>query len=131
MKLAVFEQLKKCSEAAKNNTAQRVGELAEATIEVVEEIESKKADKPQYINTTIPIEGWQSDENIYPNYYDILLEGITENTRADIIILTESMDIAVNCGMSPITETFSGKIRVRAITVPTEEIVTEIKVVRE
>ena len=126
MKLTALKQLKKWLDGTKGYILNKIVELSTATIEAIEEIENKKADKARYINITIPASGWQSDNHAYPKYYDIALEGITENDRADMIIQPESMQIAVNCGFFYMTETFAGKIRVRAMTVPTAAMYAEI-----
>lgn len=126
MKLTTLKQIKKWLESAKGYILNKIVELTTATIAAIEEIENKKADKPQYFYITISTNGWQSDSNIYPKYYDIVLQQATEDNRADIIILSQSMKVAVNCGFCAISETFSGKVRVRAMKQPISEITTEI-----
>ena len=129
MKFAVFEQIKKSLESVKSYALGEIGNVANATVEVVEEIAgelNQKADKPQYYTTTIPVEGWESDNAYYSKYYDIAVKGITENDRADLILLQQSMQTAGECGFCSITETLAGKIRVRAMTVPTQPLTAEI-----
>jgi len=126
MKLTTLKQIKKWLESAKGYILNKIVELTTATIAAIEEIENKKADKAKYISVTILTNGWKSDSHNYPKYYDITLEGITENDRADMIIQPESMQTAVNCGFFYMTETLSGKIRVRAMTIPTQTIYAEI-----
>ena len=99
MKFAVFEQIKKSLESVKRYALGEIGNVANATVEAVEEIAGElnnKADKPHYITVVIPTEGWLSDDFDYPNYYDIVVEGITENDRADILFLPESMKTAAD-----------------------------------
>ena len=129
MKFAMFEQIKKSLESVKKYALGEIGNVANATVEAVEEIAgelNQKADKPNYITITIPVEGWQADSFDYPNYYDIVVEGITENDRADILFLPESMKIAAESGFFSMTETLEGKIRVRAMTVPTQALSAEV-----
>lgn len=126
MKITTFEHIKKSLQRVKGYTSSKISELTNATVAAIEEIENKKADKPQYFYITIPTNGWQSDSNIYPKYYDIVLQQATEDNRADIIILSQSMKVAVSCGFCAISETFSGKVRVRAMKQPISEITTEI-----
>ena len=129
MKFAMFEQIKKSLESVKKYVLGEIGNVANATVEAVEEIAgelNQKADKPNYITITIPVEGWQADGFDYPNYYDIAVEGITENDRADILFLPESMKIAAESGFFSMTETLEGKIRVRAMTVPTQALSAEV-----
>ena len=129
MKFAMFEQIKKSLESVKKYVLGEIGNVANATVEAVEEIAgelNQKADKPNYITITIPVEGWQADSFDYPNYYDIVVEGITENDRADILFLPESMKTAAESGFFSMTETLEGKIRVRAMTVPTQALSAEV-----
>ena len=129
MKFAVFEQIKKSLESVKRYALGEIGNVANATVEAVEEIAgelNQKADKPNYITITIPVEGWISDNFDYPNYYDIAVEGITEQDRADILFLPESMKTAAESGFFSMTETFDGKIRIRAMTVPAQALSAEV-----
>ena len=129
MKFAVFEQIKKSLESVKKYALGEIGNVANATVEAVEEIAGElnnKADKPHYITVVIPTEGWQSDDFDYTNYYDIVVEGITEQDRADILFLPESMKTVAECGFYSMTETLVEKIRVRAMTVPTQPLTAEI-----
>ena len=130
MKFAVFEQIKKSLESVKSYALGEISNVANATVEAVEEIAgelNQKADKPNYITVVIPVGGWQNDDFDYPQYYDIAVEGITENDRTDIILAMESMKTAAECGFCNVTETLEGKIRVRAMAVPKEAITAEIR----
>ena len=124
-KITIFGQLKSLAQAAKNFSNNLVGELANATAEAIEEINDLKSDKVKVVSVSIPITGWNSDSGSYPNYYDIAVEGVTENDIAEVTVTLASMDIAVSCGLCPINETLAGKIRIRAKTVPTSEICVE------
>lgn len=124
-KITIFGQLKSLAQAAKNFSNNLVGELANATAEAIEEINDLKSDKVKVVSVSIPITGWNSDSGSYPNYYDIAVEGVTENDIAEVTVTLASMDIAVSCGLCPINETLAGKIRIRAKTVPTSEIGVE------
>ena len=129
MKLTAFQQVKKWLNGTKTYVSGKVVELATAIVEAIEEIESKKADKPRYIkNITISTSGWQSDSHSYPKYYDISIDGITENDRADLMIQPESLATAINCGFYYRTETFANKVRVRAMTIPTETMYAEVAI---
>lgn len=69
---------------------------------------------------TIPKTGWGSDSTAtYPKYYDIAVTGVTTSDRASVDIAPTSMSAAVACGLCPVTETLTGKIRIRAASVPT------------
>lgn len=126
MKFTFFEQIKRYCNAIINSTNQKLSDIAALTIGALQEIENKKADKEKYISIIIPASNWQSDNHDYPKYYDIVLEGITENDRADMMILPKSMKTAVDCGFFAVSETFAGKVRVRAMKQPIAEIAAEI-----
>ena len=120
-KLTLTEHLKACAEAAKNFTSGLVGE------EAMNEMNEVKADKPDYAAVTIPTTGWQEDESVaaYPVYYDIVVEGVTANDRATVVIAPGSMAAAVACAMCPSCETVTGAIRIRAGSAPSTAISAE------
>lgn len=125
-RITLVEHLRACALAAKNYTANLVGELAETTAAAAEELHNLKADKPQSTAFIIPIDGWSNDNTVvYPHYYDITAAGVTVHDRVDIAIVPSSMDTAKACGLCPATETLTGKIRVRAIQIPTTTIAAE------
>lgn len=79
-----------------------------------------KQDKLDGVLVTIPADGWDSDSTeTYPKYYDIAATGITASDRASVDIAPASMSTAVACGLCQTTETLDGKIRIRAVSVPT------------
>lgn len=125
-KLTVFEHLEACAEAAKNYATGLFGELAQTVTEAIGELNSVKANKAEAVGITIPATGWQSDSGgDYPHYYDITAEGVTASDRAEITIAPGSLGTAKTCGLCATNETMAGKIRVRAINVPTEAISAE------
>ena len=67
---------------------------------------------------TIPASGWTNGSGDYPKYYDIAVAGVTADDRADIVISAAGLGIAKACGMCPASETFAGKVRVRAVKAP-------------
>lgn len=76
---------------------------------------------PASVSMTIPTTGWETDSNnsVYPKYYDYAVQGITADDRADVIISVASAPTASECGMCPTNETIAGYIRLRAMSVPT------------
>lgn len=124
MKITVFEHLRKCSEAAKAFAGTLVGELANTTAAALTEMEEIKADKPGALSVTIPASGWVdgSGNAVYPKYYDISVEGITEKDRAEITIAPGSLDTAKSCGLCPTNESIAGKIRILASRIPSGDI---------
>ncbi len=69
---------------------------------------------------TIPASGWSSDSTAtYSKYYDVAVSGITASDRASVDLAPASAATAVKCGLCPACETLAGKIRIRAVSVPT------------
>lgn len=125
-KITVFEHLKACAEEARDYAGGLVAKLAKTATEAIEELEQAKADKAQSVAITIPATGWASDSGgDYPHYYDIAAEGVTANDRAAITIAPGSLGTAKTCGLCATNETMAGKIRVRAINIPSEAISAE------
>lgn len=86
----------------------------------VQELSDTKADKGSAISITIPTSGWNSDSTVYySEYYDIAVTGVTTSDRASVDIAPSSMSCALSCRLCPVTETLTGKIRIRAVSVPT------------
>lgn len=82
--------------------------------------------KPSAASVTIPTTGWGSDSTAgYPAYYDITVAGVTVKDRANVTIAVGSLATAEACGMCPTNETLAGKIRIRAVSVPTAAISAE------
>lgn len=106
---------------------QAAGGVAEAAAAAIEEVlDIIKADKSEPVSITILTTGWISDDNEkYPFYYDISVENITDNDRAEITIAPENLDTAKSCGLCPTNETSTGIIRLRSTDIPTEEIAAE------
>lgn len=122
----------------KNITLGQFKEQMRKADERLDDLETGKADKVSPVSITIPAEGWASEEiedtgedgeeeisTSYPYYYDLAVTGVTAKDRADITIARGSLDAAVNCGLCPTSETLEGKIRLRAVSVPTEEMAAE------
>lgn len=103
---------------AMEETQGRIAAVASAAAEAIEEL------IPESVSMTIPTTGWSTDsENtVYPKYYDFAVSGITANNRADVIISISSMKTASDCGLCPTNETIAGYIRLRAMNVPSAAI---------
>ena len=121
-KLALFEHITEGLLAAKNFSAGLISELAQ----IVREIEQVKSDKPQAVAASIPTDGWKQDNTqAYPYYFDLPVQDITENDRAEITISIPSIAIAANCNLCPTNETLEGKIRIRSQNIPTSALDVE------
>ena len=125
-KITVLEHLKTCSEAARIFVEGLMSELAKTTVDAINEMEEVKADKPKAVSVTIPVSGWKSDSSgDYPKYYDILTKDAAIGDRTDIVIAPSSLKSAKSCGLCPTSETLAGIIRIRATSVPSENISAE------
>ncbi len=81
---------------------------------------------------SIPASGWKNDNNAsYPYYCDLSISGAAASDRVDLNIVSSSIDIAVACGLCPLTEAFSGKVRLRAKKVPTAAISAEYWIMKK
>lgn len=126
-KVPVLEHLKNSIESVKAFAGSPFSELAQITVEAIEEQDRVKADKVEKVGITIPASGWASDEGLsgYLEYYDIPAAGVTGKDRVEIMIAPESLDVAKACGLCPTSQTFVGKIRIRAARVPETAITAE------
>lgn len=114
MSVTTLNHMKSLALRAKTEIAQ----LAQVTAEAIEEVEGLKLDKTQEMSATIPVSGWLTGTGSYPRYYDLTVAGITAADEVRVYLAHDSMQTAVNCGMSSTCETLAGKIRIRAKQVP-------------
>ena len=113
------------AESAGSAVTSLASAVAKYTDEVNEALD-RKQDKGADAAVTITITGWGSDSNAnYPRYYDITAEGVTANDSADVVISPSSVGTATACGLCPVTETLAGKIRIRAVSVPSASIAAQ------
>lgn len=125
-KAIILEYLKACMQDIRQFVGSLVGELADTVTGAMTEIDDTKADKGEAVKLYIIPAGWSSDSTaVYPSYRDISVTGITEKDRVNITVAPDSLGTAVSCGLCPTNETFAGKIRVRARSVPTVPIEAE------
>lgn len=102
--------------------------LAQEIVNSLEQMDAVKANKPLAVSVTIPTTGWQTDSTegaVYPQYYDIPVEGVTAKDIPQVCIARASEAAANACGMSRTCETVTGAIRLWAGSVPTTAILAE------
>ncbi len=120
----------KAIRATAEQSGSAVAALAESTAASLEEVNGlfdTKQDKPSALSITIPVSGWQKGESTdYPYTLDISVNGITAKDRAEITLAPSSLETALDCGLCPVNESMSGKIRIRSIAVPGKEMAAEI-----
>ena len=128
MGMTLTSQIRTALLRMKTYTASHISELAKATAELFEEVDTVKANKPLAVSVTIPTTGWQTDSTegaAYPQYYDIPVEGVTSKDIPQVCIARASEAAANACGMSRTCETVTGAIRLWAGSVPTTAILAE------
>ena len=126
--LTLTQHLKTCAELAKEFATTIVSQLAQSTVDAIEEIDSIKADKAKATTITIAStsSAWKDDDtSSYPIYYDISDDLVSESTRCMVLINPSDMDSAAKCGMCQTCETLDGIIRIRAMQIPSTEIEIE------
>jgi len=126
MSIPLLSHLKKAVQKNKAYAAQKDAELAETTVAALTELSENKQSLPLHGTTTIPISGWLNDNTAkYPYYYDIAITGVTARDCAAVAVVPSSLEIAKACGLCPVSESMAGKVRLRAINVPTAAIQAE------
>ena len=128
MGLTLTSQIKTALARVRTYVATHIQELASTTADLFEEVDQMKANKPMSVPVTIPTTGWQTDSTegaVYPQYYDIPVEGVTSKDIPQVCIARESEAAANACGMSRTCETVTGAIRLWAGSVPTTAILAE------
>ncbi len=137
-KTSTFQQIKTALLRALSDTAGRVAALAETVAGALENIGAgqvyfsdretlqqkldagKLKGESPHGSLTIPTSGWGSDSTAtYPKYYDIAVSGVTVNDRANVDLAPVSAGTATACGLCPACETLAGKVRIRAVSIPT------------
>lgn len=77
------------------------------------------------IDFTIPMDGWQQDEqatNGYMYYFDLLDTEITKNMIPEVTIAEASLETAKLCGVCHTAATFTGFVRLKSVALPEAEI---------
>ena len=103
--------------------AQQVTAKLKEIAEQLTELDTGKANKLEAVSFTSPASGWASDRTAgYPYYYDLTVSGVTAADRADVAVTPAGFRTAADCGLCPSSETLEGKIRLRAVSIPAENI---------
>ncbi len=125
-KLTTLQQIKKAILRTLSDATKQVAEVAETSINAIDEVEKSKQDKSIHSAFTIPTSGWNSDSTAdYPYYYDVAVSGVTASDRADVPLSPASVSAAAKCGICPFSETLTGKVRIRTAKIPTAAISAE------
>lgn len=126
MALITLDHIKTIALRAKAYTSSHLSELASMMADSLEEVDTVKADKPEYIDITIPATGWQTDSTVpgYTHYLDIPISNLTENDEVAVTVVPASKAVA-DAARFTATESLAGVLRLRAANVPSAAITAQ------
>ena len=129
MGLTLTSQIKTVLQRVKTYSVEHIAELAQTVSNLLEEVDKVKADKPQYIDITIPTTGWKTDNTVpgYTHYLDIPVEGLTADDKVDVRVAPASKAVA-DAARFTTTESLAGVLRLRAANVPSAAITAQYDV---
>lgn len=119
-----------CSYIKQYTTA--VSDLANATADGFDEVDDilhEKQDITAAVNFTIPVDGWERDST-FPSYfyYDFPISGLLDTDIVDVTPLPDFCEVAGAAGFI-MTESLTGKLRLRAANIPTAAIKAQYHIV--
>lgn len=126
VKAVLLRHMKSMGEKAKQYAGGHVAALAQAVADAMEEMDTAKADKPQYIDFAVPTTGWKTDNTVpgYTHYLDIPVEGLTADDKVDVRVAPASKAVA-DAARFTTTESLAGVLRLRAANVPSAAITAQ------
>ncbi len=129
MGLTLTSQIKTVLQRVKTYSVGHIAELAQTVSNLLEEVDKVKADKPQYIDITIPTTGWKTDNTVpgYTHYLDIPVEDLTADDKVDVRVAPASKAVA-DAARFTTTESLAGVLRLRAANVPSAAITAQYDV---
>ena len=129
MGLTLTSQIKTVLQRVKTYSVGHIAELAQTVSNLLEEVDKVKADKPQYIDFTIPATGWKTDNTVpgYTHYLDIPVEDLTADDKVDVRVAPASKAVA-DAARFTATESLAGVLRLRAANVPSAAITAQYDV---
>lgn len=129
MGLTLTSQIKTVLQRVKTYSVGHIAELAQTVSNLLEEVDKVKADKPQYIDFTIPTTGWKTDNTVpgYTHYLDIPVEDLTADDKVDVRVAPASKAVA-DAARFTTTESLAGVLRLRAANVPSAAITAQYDV---
>ena len=129
MGLTLTSQIKTVLQRVKTYSVGHIAELAQTVSNLLEEVDKVKADKPEYIDFTIPATGWKTDNTVpgYTHYLDIPVEGLTADDKVDVRVAPASKAVA-DAARFTTTESLAGVLRLRAANVPSAAITAQYDV---
>lgn len=106
--------------------ASAVSTLSDAmstTIDEINDILDEKLDITETVDFVIPVTGWGTDGTVgsYPNYFDVIVEGLKSSDVVSVIPAPGSADTAAAAQFCAV-ESVAGKFRLRCKQVPSAPI---------
>ena len=117
-KAAIPTKVSQLENDEKFQTADDIDALRSEVNEYTDTVAAKKADKPVNAFVLIGTENWESDDNEFPYYYNITIEGVTSADRADVFFAADSEEAAKKCGFGAEITTSDGTVKIRAKHIP-------------
>lgn len=94
-------------------------------------LELGKQDISPAVDLVIPTTGWGTDTSVpsHPQYYDIAVTGLQEQDIVAVEVAPGSCDVARAASFAN-TQSYAGKVRLRAKSVPTEAITAQYRIIK-
>lgn len=114
-----------------NITLDQFLDFAERVDERLDNLELGKQDIGPAADIVIPTTGWVTDASVpsYPLCYDISIDGLTEKDVVAVDVAPGSRDVARAASFAN-TQSYAGKVRLRAKSVPTEAITAQYRIIK-
>jgi len=83
-------------------------------------LDDLEANSPVARALTLTKDGWvkNSGDDSYPYQYELMVENVTAESRADVEFDSASLAVAMACGVDARTETGAGKVLFRSFSAP-------------
>ena len=131
--LTALDHLKLLAQEAVKKINGLVSEIASTTASALEEMNGAKQDKAKSVSVTIPSTGWKEaldEDTPFPLYCDVTLAGVTAQDVVDVYIAPAGAEVAEECGLSSVSETVAGAVRLRAEMAPSEGVKAECRIIK-
>lgn len=109
-------------------TLEQVGVLVE---EVAKRLTNIQGSVSAPVQITIPTVGWGTDSTVedYPIYYDVEVDGLTEQDIVMVVVAPVSASVAQSADFTS-TQSFDGLFRLRAKQLPADTILAQYHITK-
>lgn len=113
-----------------NVTLKQLLDLAARADKRLDDLELGKQNISPLVPITILTTGWETDDTFpkYPKCYDIAIDGLLETDIVAVDTLPGSEEVARAANFMQ-TQSYAGKVRLRAKNVPTEAIEAQYRII--